>query len=264
MSAISDFKSSPISLFSNLGLSNTTDASLATIVGVRFTSDDGRVFTLVQNGATALASGILVQGPAKIGANHTGLAIATAATGATSINVTLGGTLVTANQYAGGLVAISAGTGIGQTLGIASHPATGSSGVLTIQLEDPLSTNLVSGSSKATLSLNQYGSGNGTNVATHGVIISPSGASGVASGQTVGVTLGPIPASSTTVPSYAFLQTRGAVACLAQGAPTGGLDVMAGAVNGAITTFAAGVRNRIGFTIDDAEDGKAKLIFVDL
>ncbi len=61
MSYISDFKSAPISLFGVNGGNTTTDASLATIVGSSWESPDGRRFTLVQNGATALVSGVLVQ-----------------------------------------------------------------------------------------------------------------------------------------------------------------------------------------------------------
>lgn len=263
MSYISDFKSSPFALFGANGLTNSADTSLATLTGVKFTSGDGRVFVLVQNGASALASGVLVQGPAKIGANHTGLTVATAATGSTQLSITLGGTAVTANQYAGGLISISAGPGIGQTLRVLSHPATGGSGVCVFTLEDPLSVGTAV-NSKATLNLNQYGSANGAAITTHGVIISPSGGVGLASGQTVGVTIGPIAASSSSAPSYGFIQSYGAVSCLAEIAVTAGLDVMQGAVNGAVTTYAAGARNRVGFTIDDAEVAKSKLIFVQL
>lgn len=90
MSYISDFKTPPISLFGTNGGQTTTDTSLATLVGTRFSSGDGRQFVLVQNGASALTPGLLVQGPATIGANHTGLAVAAAcATGATTITATL-------------------------------------------------------------------------------------------------------------------------------------------------------------------------------
>src|ERR1700693_6315491 len=102
MSIISDFKSPIISLFGINGGVTTTDQSASTEVGQKFSSADGRTFVLVQNGGTALVSGVLVQSPASIGANHTGLTLSTAAIGATSITATLGGTAVTANQYAGG------------------------------------------------------------------------------------------------------------------------------------------------------------------
>ena len=224
MSTQSDFKSSPLALFGVNGGLTSVDTSLATLVGVKFQSTDSRVFTLVQNAGTALAAGVLVAGPASIGANHSGLALATAAaTGAASIVVTLGGTLVTANQYAGGLASIPTGTNNGLTMKIASHAAAVATAPLTLALEDTLSGNLVVGSSTVTLTLNPYGSANGTDVTTSGVVISPSGA---ATGQQVGVTFYPIAASSATVPTYGWIQTRGPVTCLAAGTATAGLGLM--------------------------------------
>ena len=262
MSRISDYKSSPLDLFVSTGLSSSQDTSLATIVGVKFTSADGRGFVLVQNGASAIASGLLVQGPATIGANHIGMAIfAAAATGATSISATLGGTATTANQYAGGLAVISAGTGIGQTLKIASNTATGTSGVATFVLEDPLSKNIDTSTSKLTISLNPYGSANGAAITTHGVIVSPSGAS---TGQIVGVTVGPIAASSSTAANFAFIQSYGPVACLSQGGGTAGLGVMVGAYNGSVATQVVATQAQIGQNINTAEDQKAQLIKINL
>ncbi len=262
MSYISDFKSSPFALFGVNGGSNSTDVSLATLTGTRFQSADGREFALVQSGASAIEAGVLVQGPATIGSTHIGLAVASAAaTGATQISVTLGGTLVTANQYAGGFATISAGQGAGQNLRIASHPAGTASATVVLTLEDPISNNLATATSKVTLTLNQYGSANGTNVATHGVIISPSGS---ATGETIGVTFAPIPASSSTVPTYGFIQTKGAVACLSAGGGTAGLGVMRGAVNGAVSTLVVATQGQIGTNIVTAEDTKKQLIQINL
>lgn len=263
MSIISDFKSSPIALFGVNGFVNSTDTSLATLVGNRFSSGDYREFVLVQNGAVALPSGVLVQGPASIGANHTGLTCATASIGATQITVTLGGTAVTANQYAGGFAVVSAGTGKGQTLRIASHPAQSStSGTVVLTLEDPLSVATAVADSKVSLTLNPYGSANGANVATHGVIISPSAGS---SGPTIGVTVGPIGASSTTVPTYGFIQTKGAVACLNDGNTAIGLDVMpSSAVSGAVVTYVVATRNRVGTSTVAGETTKNQIINIQL
>lgn len=262
MSSISDFKSSPISLFGTNGGQTSTDTSLATLCGVRFSSGDGRTFVLVQNAGTALASGVLVQGPATIGANHTGLAMATAAaTGASSITITLGGTAVTANQYAGGFATVSAGTGFGQNLRIASHAAAGTTGSPVIYLEDTLSTNLDTSTSKVTLALPAYGSANGTDVRTHGVIIAPSGTS---TGPLIGVTLYPIAASSATVPTYGFIQAKGLVACLATASATAGIGCMIGDVNGSVTTQVAATQGQIGQFVTTPETGKKQLIRIDL
>lgn len=263
MSAISDFKSSPISLFGVNGGNTTTDASLSTLLGVKFQEQNGdRVFALVQNGASALVSGVLVQSPASIGANHTGLTCATAAIGATEITVTLGGTAVTANQYAGGFAVVSAGTGIGQTLKIASHPAQSSTtGTVVLTLEDPLSVATAVADSKVSLTLPQYGGANGTVVSTHGVVVSPT----TATGRTIGVTVYPIAASSNTVPTYGFIQTEGPVACLNDSGTAIGLDVMpSSSVAGAVVTYAVATRNRVGTSTVAGENTKSQLITLQL
>lgn len=263
MSYITDFKSSPISLFGINGGNTSTDQSLASLVGVKFTSDNNREFVLVQNGGTALVAGNLIQGPVTIGANHTGLAVVSnAAIGATTITVTLGGTAVTANQYQGGYAVISAGTGIGQTLKIASHPAqTSTSGNVVLTLEDPLSVAITSSTSKVSLTLNQYGSSNGADVRTSGVVVSPT----ASTGTTIGVTVYPIPASTTTVPSYGFIQTKGAVACLNDSATAVGLDVMpSSSVAGAVVTYVVATRNRVGTSTVAGENTKAQLININL
>lgn len=261
MSLISDFKSSPISLFGVNGGNTSTEAYIATLVGSKFQGSDDRVYTLVQNGGTALVSGVLVQSPVSIGANHTGLTVATAAVGATAITVTLGGTLATANQYAGGYVVISAGTGIGQTLKIKSHPAGTSSGTVLLQLEDPLSVATSVSDSKASLTLPQYGSSNGTNVSTSGVVVNPT----TQTGRIIGATIYPIPASSTTVPTYGFIVTNGPVGVLNQGGTTISLDLMPSAsVAGAVCTYVVATKSRIGTSTVAGEDGKTQLVTLQL
>lgn len=261
MSYISDFKSAPFDLFGINGGITSTDTSLATLVGAKFKSADGREFALVQNGGTALTAGKLVQGPVSIGANHTGLTCATAAIGATQITVTMGGTLATANQYAGGFAVVSAGTGIGQTLRIASHPAATSSGTCVLTLEDPLSVATAVADSKVSLTLNPYGSSNGTDVRTSGVVVSPT----TATGPTIGVTITPIAASTTTVPTYGWIQTKGPVACLNDSATAIGLDVMpSSSVAGAVVTYVVATRNRVGTATVAGENTKAQLITLQL
>ena len=250
MSYISDFKGAPFSLFGSTGGVTPTaasDASPTTLAGARFSSADGREFVLVLNGAVALTAGKLVQAPASVGANHTGLACATAAIGATSITVTLGGTAATANQYAGGYAVVSAGTGIGQTLRINSHPAqTSTSGTLVLTLEDPLSVATAVSDSKVSLTLNQH----------KDVVISPT----TATGASVGVTLYPIPAAS-----YGFLVKRGPVAVLNDSGTAIGLDVMpSSSVAGAVVTYVVATRNRIGTSTVAGENTKAQLINVQL
>lgn len=262
MSYLSNFKSEPFALFGVNGGITSSDASLATLVGARWNTADGREFVIVQNGAVALTAGKLIQGPASIGANHTGLTCATAAIGSTTITVTLGGTAVTANQYQGGYAVVSAGTGIGQTLRIASHPAQATtSGTVVLTLEDPLSVATAVADSKVSLTLNPYGSQYGAALGTHGVVISPT----TATGPTVGVTIYPIPATTTSVLSYGFIQTRGPVACLNDAGTAIGLDVMpSSAVAGAVLTYAVATRNRVGTSTVAGETTKAQIINIQL
>lgn len=244
MSYISDFKSSPMALFGVNGGITSSDASLATLVGARFQSDNGREFVLIQNAGVALTSGKLIQGPVSIGANHTNLTCATSAIGATQITVTLGGTAVTANQYQGGYAVVNAGTGIGQTFKIASHPAQATTtGTVVLTLEDPLSVATAVSDSKVTLQLNPYGSANGTAFTTSGCVVAPV----TATGPIIGVTVYPIPATSATVLSYGFIQTKGIVGCLNDATTAIGLDLMRSAnTAGAVQTYVAATNGRIG------------------
>jgi len=262
MSRISDFKSSPISLYGVNGGVTSNDASLATLTGVKFRGSDDRVYALVQNGAVALVSGVMVQSPASVGANHTGLTCATAAIGATQITVTLGGTAVTANQYAGGFAVVSAGTGIGQTLKIASHPAQATTtGTVVLTLEDPLSVATAVADSKVSLTLPQYGSANGAAITTYGVVVCPT----TLTGRVIGATVYPIPASTSTTPSYGFIQTEGPVAVLNQGGTAIGLDVMPSAsVAGAVATYVVATSSRLGTSTVAGENGKSQLITLQL
>lgn len=263
---ISDFKSAFMSLFGiNGGMTTTatsSDVSLVTQVGQPFQTADGKVVVLVQNGGTALVAGRLIQSPASIGANHTGLTLSTAAIGATQITATLGGTAVTANQYQGGYLVISAGTGAGQTLRIASHPAQSStSGTVVLTLEAPLSVATLTADSKGSLTLPQYGSRNGTDFTTFGVVVCPT----TATGQVIGATIYPIPASTATIASYGWIVKNGSVGILNQGSTAIGLDVMPSAsVAGAVCTYVVATRSRIGTATVAGEDTKCQIVTLQL
>ncbi len=144
---------------------------------------------------------------------------------------------------------------------IASNTAGTSSGTCVLTLEDPLSVAITSSTSKVSLTLPQYGSINGTNYSTHGVVISPT----TATGRTIGVTLYPIPASTATVASYGFIVCNGPVACLNDSATAIGLDVMpSSSVAGAVVTYVAATRNRVGTSTVAGETTKSQLITVQL
>ena len=248
MSYISDKDSAPISLFGVTGGNTSTDASLSTLVGAKFNGSDGREYVLVQNGATALVSGTMVQSPANL-ANFVSLAmVGTPAIGSTTVTVTLGGTAVLANEFQGGFCIISAATGIGQTMKIASHPAQASTtGNVVLTLEDPISVALDS-TSTATLVLPHYGSQAGTvasaTVSALGVIVVPAT---TATGRILGAAIYPIPASTSTVPTYGFIQTRGECGVLSKSGTAIGLDVMSpSGTAGAVAAYAVASGSRVG------------------
>ena len=175
MSVISDYKSAPFDVFvqpplaSNYtgtatppgpgytpiaigyGGSTTYDLSYDSLCGVRFNTNDGRQVVMVRNGATeigvaSIASGVLVQAPAEI-TTWQGLAMtvptATPATAGTyQILVTNAGTKLNANEYANGYLIVATGTGAGQTLQIASHPAAAASAKFIVTLQDPIQVTL--------------------------------------------------------------------------------------------------------------------------
>ena len=179
-----------------------SDANLATLVGTRYDTSDGRelifVSVLSTDGAT---SGHLMQ-DAPLIANHQNCTIsaftAYSANGNTpaSCIINLKATAVTAGQYAGGFATVVSGTGIGQTLRIANHPAivaSGTTGVITF--EDGPVTSLVANDS--TLSL----------IAARGsnVVDNPT----TRTSDPVGVAFYPIGGGS-----YGFLVAKGIVAAL--------------------------------------------------
>lgn len=195
----------------------TADPNMGTYVGQKFDTSDGRELALVQNGAVALVSGVLVQSEAEVTA-HQKLAMTVptaypATIGSTQILVTNGATVLNQNKFAGGYAIVAAGTGIGQTFKIASHQPAANAATFVVTLEDPIMVTLTS-SSKITLIQNPYAN----------VVISPVT---TATGGPVGVTLTPIAASTAPtfdgtsgaltvagVAQYGLIVTHGPAACL--------------------------------------------------
>jgi hypothetical protein len=210
------------------------------MVGARFDLSDGREVVLVQNGATALVAGHLIGGPANV-ANHLGLVVtaysaATTSTKAT-VTVTLGGTRVYANEYAGGFLVVQTLTGAGQIMKIDSHPAQATTtGSVVITLADAPAVALDT-TSTVGLILNPYGSANGAAYTTNGVLITSATMS--SRGQIAGMCFYAIPASTSTVLSYGLLQTKGVVNALNDANSTAGLGLMPSTnTAGALMTFA--------------------------
>jgi len=97
----------------------------------------GRLYRYTQNASTELAVGILTVA-ADIETQHEDLAVNTAAAGDTSLDVTLGSTAITGNEYQNGYVMVIDAAGQGAVYTIKSAPAAALSTVVTIQLVEPI------------------------------------------------------------------------------------------------------------------------------
>lgn len=242
------------------------DPSFSTYLGQKFDLADGREVTLISNGAVALVSGVLVQG-SPIVPNHQNLAVAVTSVPATAgtfqVSVTLGATKVTNNQYAGGFAVVNAGTGIGQTLRIASNAggAASASGVI-ITLEDAILVTL-DATSKVSLHANPY----------QDCVINPT----TSTNRVVGVTLYPVAAavagtstsagviSTVGVQQYALVVSKGLTSCLSDATvAAAGLGIAPSASTaGAITVQAATLAN-IGSAILLGVSAESRAVFIDV
>jgi len=271
MTYISNFKSSAINLFkqatSAVTGTGTLDTSLSTELGQRFTSQDGREFVLVSNGAVALSSGVLVQAPAIV-AGHQTLSMtvpstAPATAGTFTVLVTNGATVIQENYYAGGYLIVKDGTGIGQTLRIKSHPGAAASATCLITLEDAIVTTL-DATSIVNLIANPYSN----------VIIAPT----TATANVVGVSFYPLSASTaptwnaTTgvktadgVAQYGFIQTKGIVSCLSDAnVATVGLGLMRSTTTAGTVAVRTATGADVGNALQTTISAKAGAIQIDL
>lgn len=239
----------PLSLVANGAFQTSTDASLASLVGTRFDTSDGRELTLVLNGGSAIAAGLLVQ-DAAIVANHQNIAVtaftAYSANGnvPAKVTVTLGATAATANQYAGGFLVVNDNNGEGQTLRIASHPAALSGGSLVITLEES-PTVAITAASEVCL-LPAHGKG---------VIVNPT----TVTGAQVGVTLYALPADS-----YGFVVSRGITSALSQGAIGVGLALSPSATVAGAFAVGAATTSRLGFAAQAGVDTEYRAVYVNI
>lgn len=106
----------------------------------------GRRFRYVQAGGSALVTGHLLQEPAEDTAFRSMAVAVAAAIGADEVEVTLGGTATTANQFDDGQALVESSTGIGQLFGLKSVEAVSASGQATLKLDRPLKIALTTSS----------------------------------------------------------------------------------------------------------------------
>lgn len=228
----------------------STDSSLLTLLGSRWDLEDGREVKLVLAGASNLASGKVMTAVAPV-ANHQNLTVtavqAYSANGnvPATVTVTLGGTAATLNQYQLGYAVVTSGTGLGQTLQIASNPAQATTtGALVVTLADAPNTALDT-SSKISLLPNPCAN----------VIVSVA----AALQQPVGITLYPI-----TAASYGYVVSKGITSCLNDGGlTTGGAVSVSNGVAGAVENGVI-AQGFVGFAVVAGTDTQYQPIFVNL
>ena len=122
-------------LWGDYGDEKVTGTSQIHPYGTRMVLPDGRVFYYGQTDG-AQTAGAICQSAVGVANHDMDLAVNTAAAGAKSLSVTVGGTAVTANQYADGYVYVNDGTGEGHIYKVRQHDAIDSSGSGTINLYD--------------------------------------------------------------------------------------------------------------------------------
>jgi len=122
-------------LWGDYGDEKVTGTSQIHPYGTRMVLPDGRVFYYGQTDG-AQTAGAICQSAVGVANHDMDLAVNTAAAGAKSLSVTVGGTAVTANQYADGYVYVNDGTGEGHIYKVRQHDAISSAGSGTINLYD--------------------------------------------------------------------------------------------------------------------------------
>ena len=219
----------------------TFEPDLASMLGQKFDTSDGRELALVKNGAVAIPAATVVQCPAESTTVFKHLAMTVpaaypATAGLFQIKVTNGSTVLKVNEFAGGYVVVAAGTGLGQCLKIASHEPAANGATFIVTLEDPIQLTL-DATSTITLQYNLY----------DGVLTQVASGS-TQTGTPVGISLYNLPASTAAT----YNGTTGKLT--ANGVAQYGLIVTHGPAAATITTttnigYALGISTTAGALI---------------
>lgn len=227
-------------------------------LGERLQLKDGRVFHYALNGGNLLAAGNMTSSKVAID-DHTDLVLVTTVEKNSSykVKVTLGGTLVTANQYAEGWLWVegaAAGTYIGQCHQIKSHPAQATTtGDVIITLHSQIAEKIEAGTAKISMLQNQY----------KDLIIQATDPVAL----TVGVPLIPITATSDPLYYYFWLQTWGPCPVLEEDTPVAGDPACIDDGNdGAVSQYDVGsyAEQTVGTFMDIAGSNTMTMVFLRL
>jgi len=145
-------------------------------LGELYISPHGDKYRYVRNGTPALVTGNLLQERVEVANFRSMVVAASQVIGDEEITVDLGGTAVTANQFADGIIYVESSTGIGQQFRIVGHDVqTSTTGECTFELDRPLKIAITLDTSQVTVRNNPY---NG--VVAYPVTTQTGGAVGVA------------------------------------------------------------------------------------
>lgn len=188
------------------------------VLGSRAELLDGRIFRAAKNGASALTKGNLLQGPANV-ANHINQVIGDAAvSGALTVNIDLGATALTENQYADGFMVMNDAAGEGIAYAVAGHPAAVLSATsVSVSLKEPINSALTADTSQYSL-----------HAIWRGVVQSPTTATNIIVG---------VADFAVTANYYFWTQTRGVASVLQEASSAS--TVIRGGVVGSDTTAGA-------------------------
>ena len=245
---------STLSIYETTALKTTTDTGNAdndtTNVGHTGSFEDGRRYMYVVNtsGSTLTAGNLLVAGA--VVANHQNLAVAAGDgdAGQKDLQVTLGATAATANQYRNGYAVVTDGTGEARSYRVRSHPAASGSATLLLNLYDNIETTL---DATSTVSLFLHPASNPQQSNTG----SEESAVGVAEVDIANNRGG-------------WVQTYGLSSVLTQGTPAVGTgvtisDTTAGAIGAKSTTAATlAVQQEVGVMASTGVDGEHQAVFL--
>lgn len=205
----------------------------------------GAAFRYGQAGAVNLAGGKLVQVPAVISA-HQNVAVATAVViGDRQVNVTLGATATTLDQYADGTLLLYDGSGQGQRAVIATNPVIALSTAGIFYVEDAFAA-AVTTSGKVNLSLNPWA----------GALVS-------ATSQTTEFATG-VPSVAITAVYYGWFQTKGLAAVLGNGSITKGSGVVPGQTTAGSVDIegTSTITQRVGQAYETGTSAKYNTVFL--
>lgn len=232
----------------------TTNKSYGVQVGTRGRTRDGREWLFIKAGGSDLAPGKLHQDTAPA-STSVGLTAVAASIGATSISAAVGAAAITKDQYAGGLLVIEDGPGIGQVFNIKSHPASAGSENVAFVLAE---------SQKVAVALT---------TASRVSLILPFGTAGIIHGSPPTAEILGVPVVTIVASTFGWVCRKGAVSVLQQGALTAGKSVAPSAtVDGAVfepvltegTPNTGATEAPIGIALRNVGDTKYALVELNL